>query len=39
MIIIKKIHYFIAYLILRYKKVEKKHAQIMAEQYIFFKYK
>jgi hypothetical protein len=36
--LIKKIHYYIVYFTLRYKKIDKHFAKVMAEQYIFFKY-
>jgi hypothetical protein len=38
MFLIKKIHYLIIYFSIRRKKVEKRHAQVMAEQYIYFYY-
>jgi len=39
MILIKKIHYYIIYFSLRLKKIEPHFAKVMAEQYIYFKYK
>lgn len=37
--LIKKIHYLFIYLSIRRKKIEKRHAQVLAEQYIYFYYK
>lgn len=37
--LIKKINYLIVFLTLRYiKKIERSHAKLMAETYIYFKY-
>ena len=38
MSLIKKIHYMFVYFILRRRQIEKRHAQVMAEQYIYFYY-
>jgi uncharacterized membrane protein SirB2 len=38
MFLIKKIHYIFIYILLRKKNIDKRHAQIMAEQYIYFYY-
>jgi hypothetical protein len=39
MFIVKKIHYYLVYLSLRFKQIEKTHAVVMAQQYIYFYYK
>ena len=36
--LIKSIHFYIVYINLRFKKIEKHFARVMAEQYIYFKY-
>jgi len=38
MFLIKKIHYLLVYINLRLKNIEKAHAEVMAEQYIYFYY-
>jgi hypothetical protein len=36
--LIKSIHFYLAYVNLRFKKIEPHFARVMAEQYIYFKY-
>lgn len=36
--LIKKLHFYLAYLTLKYKGVQDPFCKTMAEQYIFFKY-
>jgi len=36
--LIKKLHFYIAYINLRFKKMDHHFSKILAEQYIYFKY-